>query len=51
MTVTRVTRIRISQRPQAGRCNYCGHKHMPPLSYWYAIYAYLAGWMTYREND
>lgn len=39
-----VTRIRVSLRPQAGRCNYCGQRHYPPLSYWYAVYAWLAGW-------
>lgn len=39
-----VVSFRITRRPQAGRCNYCGRVTDPPLSYWYALYAYLAGW-------
>lgn len=43
-TWARVTKFRVYPRPLAGRCNYCGGNHMPPLSYWYAVYAYLARW-------
>lgn len=44
MSVYRVTRIRVSLRPLSGKCQYCGRRHYPPLSYYYAVYAYLAGW-------
>jgi hypothetical protein len=40
----RVQSVRVSQRRQAGRCPYCTERHYPPLSYWYAVYAYLARW-------
>lgn len=43
-TQARVTKVRVSMRPQAGKCPYCGARHHPPLSYWYAVYAYLARW-------
>lgn len=36
--------IRVTRRRMAGRCVYCGQKHFPPYSYWFAVYAYLAGW-------
>jgi hypothetical protein len=43
-TPARVTGMRITGRPQAGRCQYCGKAHQPPLSYWYTVYSYLANW-------
>lgn len=43
-TPAKVVGIRISRRQIAGHCPYCGKRHYPPYSYWFAVYAYLAGW-------
>lgn len=45
MTNALVKRVRVI--PGAvlfGPCPYCTERHAPSYSYWFGVYAYLAGW-------
>jgi len=45
VTPARVTGLRINTRALAfGHCPHCGKRHRPGWSYWFRVYAALAGW-------
>lgn len=51
-TPARVTRVRVIPGVALyGRCEHCGGHHDPPYSYWFAVYAYLAGWSKDDSNN